>query len=594
MKLSDYVFDYIKKAGVDDVFLIIGGACAHLVDSVGKRKDMRYICPQHEQAGAMAAEAYARLHKSNLGVMMATSGPGATNLITGICCAWFDSIPVLYITGQVNRHESKGESKIRQVGFQETDIVDMVKGITKYAVKVDDPTKIRWHLDKALALARSGRPGPVLLDIPMDIQHVDIDPKKLSSYKEIPEDDRKDLSDLDKKIEEAIKLISASKRPVILLGGGIRLSKTVEKAMELVDSLKIPVVTSWSGFDVIPYNHPRLVGQFGVYGSRGANFAIQNADLFLSLGSRLDTRQTGGKPSTFARDAKKIVVDIDKDEIGKRRGLTPDVSINANLTDFFAKFNKKITSKKKELENTDWTSWVSKTQEWKEKYPSVLPKYFKEKGKLNAYAFMKTLSDETPKGATIIPDCGGNLVFTMQSWEIKTGQRLFSAMGNSPMGYSFPAAIGASVAIGDKPVIAIIGDGGFQMNIQELETALYYKLPVKIFIINNHGYGIIKQFQEELFNGRLEASGKGYGIPDFIKIAKAYGIKTESITKVGHMKSKINKILKEKGPTLIDVVIQDEQRLVPKTLFGNPIEDLSPLLPRDEFKANMIIDPLSK
>src|SRR3989344_7707370 len=586
MKLSDYLIQYLADKNVKHVFLITGGAVAHIVDSFRNVKSIRYICHQHEQGAAMAAEAYSRL-SGTLGVSMATSGPGATNLITGMCCAWFDSIPTLYITGQVNTDEQKGKSAVRQVGFQETDIVAIVKPVTKFAAMVTDPKDIKYYLDKAMCCAYEGRPGPVLLDIPMNVQRAEINPKALRSFTPPSEKKLYDRGDtLIKKVRATMRLMKHAKRPVIIVGGGVRLAGAVSEMKEFIKKSGVPVVTSWSGFDAIAYNHPLHVGQFGVYGNRAANFAVQNSDVLISVGSRLDTRQTGGKPALFARGAKRVMVDIDRAEIKKRRGFKADIEIWSDAKAFLGAINQELSH----FEKPDIDSWVQKTQAWKKKYPACLPEYYTQKGSVNSYVFAKILSELLPKSAVIIPDDGGNLTWTIQAFQLKEGQRLFSAFGNSPMGYSFPASIGAALAVGPKrQVVAIIGDGSFQMNIQELQTLFYYKVPSKVFILNNHSYGIIKQFQDMYFGGRHEASSpeKGYAPPDFIAIAKAYKLKTVQIKNHKELRSKIKEVLLYRGPVICDVLIADNQRLIPKLEFGKPIEDLSPELPGGEFKANM-------
>ena len=588
-KVSDYILDFLVSQGVKDVFLITGGAIAFIIDAFHGRKDIRYICVAHEQAGAMMAEAYSRMGPGYAAAMV-TSGPGATNLITGICCAWFDSIPAIFISGQVNTYEQKGKSKVRQVGFQETEIVDVVKPITKYATQLDKAENIRYELEKATYIAKSGRPGPVLLDIPMNFQRTEINPRKLRKF--VPPTKKEYLDSgkkLQAKIRKTLPEIKKAKRPVFLVGGGIRLSGALNEAEKLARTTGFPVVSSWSGFDVFPRNYPLYVGAHGVYGERAANFTIQNADLIVSVGSRLDTRQTGGRPDTFAREAKVIMVDIDKSELDKRRGFTPWVSINCDAKEFLKVFLKEIKGK---IERKNYSDWVKRTKNWKNKYPIVLPSYHKERKSVNPYVFIKTLSEELGKKAVIIPDEGANLTWTMQAFEVKKGQRLFSTFGNSPMGYAFPAAIGASIAMGGKEIICIDGDGGFQINIQELQVLVYHRLPVKIFILNNKGYGIIKQFQELYLGSRFEATGKGYSYPDFIKISKAYGIETETIKNHKELRSKIKRVLKFKGPILCDISIKPRQKLIPKLEFGKPIEDLTPLLPRREFYKNMIVKPL--
>lgn len=589
-KVSDYILDYLVSQGVKHVFLLTGGAIAFIVDAFHGRKDIEYVCVQHEQAGAMMAEAYSRVGPGYAAAMV-TSGPGATNLITGICCAWFDSIPAIYISGQVNTYELKGKYKARQVGFQETDIVDIVKPITKYAVQLTSEQDIRYELEKSTYIAKSGRPGPVLLDIPMDFQRVEIDLLKLKKFILPKEKEYKDTGkQLQEKVKKVIELLKNAKRPVIIAGGGIKIAKANEEIFELAKITGFPVTSSWSGYDIFPRNNTNFIGAHGVYGERAANFTVQNSDVLLSIGSRLDTRQTGGKPATFAREAKIIMVDIDQAELDKRRGLTPHLSIQSDAKEFLQVLLKEI----KKVQLPDTTDWIKRATDWAAKYPVVAPEYYKEKKYINAYSFIKELSDQAPPNSIIIPDDGGNLTWTMQAWEVKKGQKLFSAYGNSPMGYAFPAAIGASIAMGKKPVICVDGDGSLQINIQELQTVAFHKLPIKLFVLNNNGYGIIKQFQELYLDSHYEATGKGYSCPDFIKVAEAYGIKSIKIKNVKEMKRKIKQALEFKGPVLIDVVINPNQKLNPKLEFGKPIEDISPLLPREEFHSNMIVKPVEE
>lgn len=598
MKLTDYLAQYLAQSlGLRHVFLVIGGACAHIVDSLGNNKAIKYICFQHEQAAAMAADAYARLTK-NMGVCVVTSGPGATNLITGLCCSYFDSIPTLMISGQVNEWETKGDRNIRQLGFQDTDIVSIVKSITKYAVMVKDPNEIRYHLDKAIYLAKTGRPGPVWLDIPMNVQHAEIEPDKLVGFdpKELKEGLPALTNETTKTVLESLK---KAKRPVIILGSGVKIARAQDEFFKFIDKLKSPVVSTWSGMDIIPHKHSLYVGQFGVYGNRAANFTVQNADLVISIGSRLDTRQTGGQPQTFAREAKKIVVDIDHGELTKQ-WVAADMPIQADAKDFLQKINEEMLN----FIPTDFSSWLARAMEWKEKYPSVLPEFYEQKNSVNSYVFIRTLSDKLEENSIIITDQGGNLTWTMQTFEIKKGQELFSAFGNSPMGYALPASIGAAFARPDQNIICIDGDGGFQLNIQELQTVKYHNLPIKIFILNNHSYGIIKQFQEIYFDGRYVGTNpeSGYSMPDFIKVAQAYGLPTNSITNHDELPQKLDEILATPGPVLVDVLLDPAQKLIPKLVavktpdgqryISKPLEDMVPLLPREEFMAGMIIEPL--
>lgn len=600
MKLTDYLVQYLVDLGVKKVFLITGGACAHIVDSLGKSEGISYVCMQHEQAAAMAADAYARVTR-NIGVAVATSGPGATNLITGVCCSYFDSIPTLMITGQVNLWETKGKRGIRQFGFQETDIVDIVRPITKFAAIVKEPKKIKYYLDKAIQIAKSGRPGPVWLDIPMNVQHAEINPDELRGFdsKELPS--RKASVIPISLIARVVDNIRKSQRPIVIAGAGIKLGRAEGEFLELIKILRTPIVSTWSGIDILPHDHPFYVGQFGVYGNRAANFAVQNSDLTLSLGSRLDTRQTGGQPRTFAREAVKIVVDIDNEELNKQ-WVVPDIPINTDVKDFLTSLNSALESL---ACFPDFSDWHLMCANWKKQYPAVLPDYYNQKGSVNAYVFVRALSEKLPPNSIIIPDQGGNLTWTIQSFKVKDGHRLFSAFGNSPMGYAMPAAIGAAFADSKANIVCIDGDGGFQLNIQDLQTIKHHKLPIKIFILNNNSYGIIKQFQEIYFEGRYEATVEktGYTAPDFIKIAQAYGIAAEIIRDHSEIDEKLNKVLAANEPVLCNVILDESQKLIPKLVaiktrdgryVSKPIEDMIPLLPRDEFRANMVVSPLEK
>jgi len=599
--VSDYIYDFLLQQKIKHIFLITGGAVAFALDALyrrkGKKNDIEYVCVAHEQVAAMAAESYSRVGPG-LGCALATSGPGATNLMTGVCCAWFDSIPVLYITGQVNTYEQKGFDKgtagSRQIGFQETDVVSIYKSITKWAFQLDEPENIRYVLEKAVYLAKSGRPGPVLIDLPMNFQRVKINPEKLKGF---TPPNKLSLSDsdlsLEKKIKKTLDLLKKSKRPILIFGGGTKLASAQKEARIFAEKLGIPIALTWGGVDILEHEHPLLVGTPGVYGHRGANFAVQNSDLVLSIGSRLDTRFTGGKPATFAREAKKIVVDIDKNELSKRRGLTPNISVNCDAKIFIEEMLSLDLDKIKEGVDK---SWVKQCQIWKKNYPAVLKEYFQEKKFVNAYVFIKTLSDELKEGAVVIPDCGGHLTWTMQAFEVKKGQRLFSNYGNSPMGYAFPASIGASFALDKKEVICIDGDGSIQLNIQDFQTMVHHKLPIKIFVLDSCGYAILQQFQETWLEKRFMASSFEGGLsnPDFISIAKAYGIKTFLIKNPKEVKVKIKEVLKIKGPVLCVVKINPKQRLVPKLEFGNPLENLSPYLSHEEFLKNMFVKPLTE
>ena len=570
MNLSDYVLKFLLKKKVKKVFLITGGAISFMVDAFSRNKKINYISVGHEQGAAMMADAYSRLGP-NYSCTMVTSGPGATNLLTGIACSYFDSIPSLHICGQVNTYEqqssNKSTSKVRQVGFQETDIVNISQPITKFSYKISDPNEIRYILEKSYHLATSGRPGPVLIDIPMDLQRKKINPSFLKSYKPKKNEDNK----IDEKIKTIIKELKNSAKPIIILGGGIKYAKAELILKKALKKLDIPVVTTWSGVDLIDHSENQYIGNLGVYGSRAANFAVQNSDLILSLGSRLDTRVTGGVPKNFARNAKKIVIDIDKYELNKKRGLNIDIKVNEDVNYFLKCFNN-INQ-----QNISKKAWLVRCVYWKNKYPIVQKKFFNEKKFVNPYVFIQKLSEILNKKDIIIADDGGHLTWTLQAFKVKYGQKLFSAFGNSPMGYALPASIGASIVKNKSRIICLDGDGSIQINLQELHTIDKLKLPIKIFILNNNGFGIIKQFQELYLGKRFEASGKGVSNPNFEKISKAFNINYNIIKNYKDF-HKLKKIINSKKAEIIEVILRKDQKIIPKLQFGNPIEDMSTLL----------------
>ena len=592
MNLSDYILKFLKKKRVNNIFTITGGAICFLMDAFSRNNKIKYTSVAHEQAAAMMADSYSRFGP-NFAATMVTSGPGATNLLTGIACSWFDSIPSLHICGQVNRYElssfDKSTKKVRQVGFQETDIVSIAKPITKFAYQLKNQNEIRYILEKAYHISQEGRPGPVLIDIPMDLQRKLINPNKLRSFKQ--KKTKTNIKKLSKQINKIISFLKKSKRPVIILGGGIRLSKTTRELQIFLKKFNIPIVTTWSGVDSIKHNNKKYIGNIGVYGSRAANFVIQNSDFVLSLGSRLDTRITGGVPKNFAREAVIASVDIDKNEINKDRGLKIKIKINESLNKFFDLFNK--NSDKLRINQSEW---LQKSLLWKKKYPIVMSEYRTQKKYVNPYFFMERLSKYLDKDDIVVADDGAHLTWAIQSLKVLNQQRLFSAFGNSPMGYAFPAAIGASIALNKKKVVCIDGDGSIQINIQELQTLVSNKLPIKIIILNNDGYGIIKQFQELYLQERHEAvdSKKGVTNPNFSKVAKAYGINYSEIKKNSDINKILKKTIRSKKAEFINVFIKPDQKIIPKLAFGSPLEDLSPPLPREEFLENMMINTIDK
>ena len=578
MKLSDYIADFLSKK-TNHVFVGHGGCVIHILDSIESNPGLKNIPCENEQGAAIAAEAYSRV-SGNLGVAVATSGPGMINLMQGIACAYFDSIPALYISGAPPTNHLKGDQKARQIGFQEMDVVDIVRPITKYAVLLKDSKRIRYELEKLIHMAYEGRPGPVLLDLPDDLQRAEVNPSEMEPF--IPET-QEPTSVSAEQAEEMLGLIRNALRPVVVVGGGVKIGHAEAEVNRFINSTGIPFATTWSTIDMFLDDNPNLIGNFGISANRTGNFAVQNADLIICFGSKLDTHQTGSNPARFAPKAKKIVVDIDKTELDKKNGLFIDLKVNCDLNVFLKTVNdKKITTK-------DLTLWKNRIQEWREKYPVCCPEYLEQRENVNPYVFMNELSKETKSGDIVITDAGATLTWTMQAYRIRTPQMLFSAFNHSPMGYSLPASIGAQFAAPDKQVLCIIGDGGLQMNIQELETIAYNRLPIKIFLINNGGYGIIRQTQDTWMNSRYVAvdPSSGLGFPDCQKIAKAYGIETQEIVDHKDLNKAIRNVLEYKGPILCDVKVKHDQQILPKLVFGRPIEDMAPLLSREEFEANM-------
>jgi len=588
MKLSDYVIEFLRDQGIRHIFAITGGASVHLIQSIADTPGIDFICPQHEQAGAMAADAYSRV-TGNLGAAISTSGPGATNMLTGVCCAYYDSIPCIYITGQVFSFRSKASSGVRQLGFQETDTVNIYRSITKYIIKINKPEMIRFELEKAVYLAKSGRPGPVLIDIPDDIQRAEINPDQLESF--IPTKKVADISFLKGSLNECIRLINQAKRPVIILGWGVRLAKAEREIKEFIKRLSLPVALTWAVMDMFSSDYPLLVGGFGTHGTRHGNFTVQNADLILVMGTRLDIHHRGSPPSNFAREACKIIVDIDRAELEKFKDL--DIDINVLIQSDIKEFLKIINQRADEIILSDVSKWKEQIRKWKERFPICPPKYYNE-AEVNPYVFIRTLSEELVAGDTIITDTGCALTWTMQAFRFKVEQRLFHDFNNTSMGYALPASIGASIALNKQRVICITGDGALQMNIQELVTAVKHFLPIRIFVINNQGYSMVRQTQDQWLDSRYLASsiGGGLAFPDFTKVAEAYGYKTSIIDRNLGMRDKICDTLDSVGPNLCDVRIPSWHRTVPQAKFGRSIEDNEPLLNREEFLRNMIIKPI--
>lgn len=580
-KVLEYLVDCLVHNDINTFFLVTGGAIVPTIDYIGQHPKVKYYCFQHEQSAAMAAETYFRT-TGKLGVVLSTSGPGAQNLLNGICGCWYESVPCLFITGQVSTYESIDSisTQPRQLGFQEMPVVESFCHFTKFSKKINDANDFKNDLETAVKSCFEGRQGPSLLDIPTNIQNniIKDDLAKFTLYPKVID------VDLDTKLQTLNNKLKSSKRPLLLIGHGVRLSNSIDEINHLVNKLRIPFVVSWGGFDIISHDHSQFIGDIGVYGSRGGNFAIQNCDLLISIGSRLDTRQTGGDLKTFSRESFKVMVDVDKNEMFKGRGLNIDLPIICDAKIFINQWNK--TLPKFEINQ----EWVSKCNDWKKLKLDNRPL---KSNVLTSYEFLEHLNTQLPENSIVLPDEGGHLVWSMQSLKAKPNQRIFSNFGNSSMGWGLPAAIGAAVDT-NKTVVCIDGDGGFQMNIQELQTIKHYNLPVKIFIMNNSCYGIIKQFQDSYFNSRYTATeSHDYSVPDFVKIAEAYGIKAVEANKDNY-KDVISLALNESGSILVNVIIDREQKLTPKLEFGNPLEDMSPYLTDEQIQNNMVIDMIPR
>lgn len=593
IKLSDYVMEFIANEGVKDVFLLSGGGCMHLVDSLGKCKRLNYICNLNEQAVSIAVEAYGQ-YTNNLGVGLVTTGPGGTNAITGVAAAFVDSTPCLMISGQVKSADLAEYHGVRQFGFQEVDIVSIVKPITKYAVTVMEPEKIKYHLEKAVYFAKNGRPGPVWIDIPLDIQAAVIDEKKLEGFYPKENDEISYIS-LEYSVLKTIELLNRSKRPCILVGNGVRLSKAEELFLNLIRKLNIPVLTTWKAIDFLDEEDPLYMGRPGSIGQRGANFIQQNCDFLLIIGARLDLGQTGYNHKNFARKAKKVMVDIDNSEIDK---MDMDIEVKGNFdAKVFLETLFKHIDMVKSISRQDWLQYCVNM---KNKYPVIIKEYWQEEEYVNPYALLDVLNEKLYEKDLIVPGSSGSCSeVTMQAFKVKKGQRIFNNEGFGSMGFGLPASIGACVASNGKRTICINGDGGFQLNIQELETVKRLNLPIKFFILNNQGYGSITNTQRNYFDGHYVASeaGSGMTLPDICRIADAYGIKNFRIKNNNELKNKINDILNMEGPVICNVIISPTQPTAPKlmsqklpdgTMVSKPLEDLWPFLPREEFEKNML------
>ena len=584
MKLSDYVVNTIERHGVHHVFEFIGGAITHLIDSLYGREDIQCISVHHEQAGAFAAEAYARMN-GKLGIAMATSGPGALNMMTGVGSCFFDSVPCLFITGQVNTYEYKFDSPIRQIGFQETDIVAVAKPLTKFAEMVVDASRVRYQLEKAIFLAQHGRPGPALLDIPLNIQRAEIEPEKLESFYE-GEEYRILAQQIPttQDVSAVVRMIGEAKRPMVLVGGGVRCAAAGAEFRECVETAGFPVVASLMGLDAIEHDHPAYVGMIGSYGNRYANLALANCDLLLILGSRLDTRQTGTRPDTFARAAKKIHVDVDPVELNYK--VKVDLAIHCDVKVFLQEITARLRSVNFHADIQPWQEWIAVCRD---KYPTQ-SKLLSSANQLEPNRLIEMMSRYCRKGDIICLDVGQHQMWAAQSFQLQQGQRMLISGGMGAMGFALPAAIGGVIAAEDSRGIVIAGDGGIQLNIQELDIVVQRRLPVKIVVFNNGCLGMVRQFQDLYFGGRRQSTVIGYSCPDLGKVAEAYGIPAYQIDSWEDAERIFARVFSDQEPAFVNITLELATEVNPKLVVNRPIEDMLPYLDRRELKEQMWID----
>jgi acetolactate synthase-1/2/3 large subunit len=596
IRVADYIAMMLVENGVEHVFMVTGGGAMHLNDSISRNKSLNVVCCHHEQACAIAAESYYRI-RNKIAAVNVTTGPGGTNAITGVYGAYVDSMGMIVVSGQ-SKWETLVRSTdlpLRQLGDQEVDIVRMVEGITKYAVIVENPSEIRYHLERALYLARSGRPGPVWVDIPINVQGALIEPATLRGYNQAEDSIEFETLNLDLACSETLTRIKKSKRPVIYAGSGVRGCGRYSEFLKLIDHLRIPVVTAWNNNDLVTDDHPCYAGRPGSVGNRAGNFVVQNADLLLILGCRLNIRLVSYNWENFARNAYKIWVDIDSAEL-KKPTVRPDLPIHADLADFLPKLVAMSTCHN--VSHDTWLSWCKKRLE---RYPVVVPAYWDDAESVNPYCFMDRLWDQLLPGDIIVTADGTACVAAFQVARILEGMRLFHNSGCAAMGYDLPAAIGASIAAGsDSRIICLAGDGSIMMNLQELETISGRKLPIKIFVLNNEGYHSIRQTQQSYFPDNIVGCGTDSGLtfPSWSQVANAFRMPFLRCSSHEDLTDVIRESLNTPGPTMTEIVLDLRQPFAPKLssrklssgkMVSSPLEDMSPFLSREELSENMIV-----
>ena len=578
MKASDLIAKKISEY-TDYVFNGQGGSVVHILDSIDKRNDIKLIPSQNEQGASLAADAYTRA-SGKLGVVVTTSGPGTINALQGLACSYYDSVPSLYFSGAPVVKNLKKNSQLRQLGFQEMEIKEIVKSFSKYSTRITNVKDIIYEIEKCVYLSKSGRPGPCVIDLPDDIQRQETNLKEQRRF--IPPIHKNKVKS--SHIKKTVELIKKSKRPLFIIGNGVKISNSLKDMKNLLKKTKIPFAPTWATFDLFETEDENNVGSFGVYATRHGNFSIQNADLLIILGSQLNPSLIGSNPKLFSPRSKKILIDIDPAQLKEENRVKIDLKIRANVKDFIKKLNKeKFTYK---INN----QWLQKIKNLKANYPILKNEYYEQSKNVNPYVFFNTLSDFTKENDIIIPDASANLVWTYQAYKVSKKQKIFTALNHSPMGYSVAAALGASLAAPNRNIIAIIGDGSMQMNIQEIENIKSLKLPIKIFLINNNGYGMVKQTIDTWLKSNYVGCDEksGLSLPNFQKIFQAYGIKTIEINNHNDLKEKIDLTLNYNGPIMCDVKLDPNEKIIPKVKAGSPLHDMLPALDEEELKSNLI------
>jgi len=592
MKLSDYVIKFLEEKKISTVFTVSGGGSIFLCDALYKAKKLKYVACHHEQAVAYAAEGFARA-QNKPGAALVTTGPGGTNATSGVACCWIDSVPAIFISGQVFLNQTIGNSGIRQIGVQEFDIVSMVKSSTKYAVIIKKPEEIKFHLEKAYYLCQSGRPGPVWIDIPANIQNAFVNEKKLKGFK--INERKKSTKIIDKKIKSVAQLLVKYNRPLMHLGRGVKLTNCESIFKKFIKKYNIPFALTWNADDFIKSDHSLCIGRPGAFGARGSNFILQNCNLYISIGTRLPYMVTGYDAKDFARRAKmKIMVDIDKKELNKK-DLKLNLKINCDAYYFLKTLFKYMKNFKK---NKNWINYCKKT---KEKYPIVINSMKKENKYVNSYYFVDKLSEILSSKDIIITDMGFSFTSTHQAFKLKDGQTFHTNSGHAPMGWGLPAAVGAFFAKNKtkkkKRVICLTGDGGFQLNIQELATIMHHKIPMKIFIFNNGGYLTIKQTQQLGFEGRIMGADKksGLSFPNYKKLAETYKMNYFKIKSNKNLKESLQFVTNSRGASICELIMDPNEEQAPKAInkrtpegksVPTKFEDMYPFLSKQELNSN--------